>query len=168
MSRLIRISDHSIRRWFDLLESVYYVFRIKPWFKNVARSLRKEPKVYLWDWSLVKDPGARAENFIACHLLKSVHFWKQTGLGQFDLFYLRDKEKNEVDFVVTRDQEAWFLVEVKYSRSTKLSPSLTFFQKQVKADHAFQIAFDAPFVNENCFNHNKPIIVPAKTLLSQI
>ncbi len=71
LSRLIRISDHSIRRWFDLLESVYYVFRIKPWFKNVARSLRKEPKVYLWDWSLVKEPGARAENFIACHLLKS-------------------------------------------------------------------------------------------------
>jgi len=168
LGKATRSSDQTIRRWFDLLESVYYCFRIRPWYKNVARSLRKEPKAYLWDWSLLIDSGAKTENFIACHLRRSTELWTQLGLGQFDLFYLRDKEKRGVDFLVTRDQQPWFLVEVKQSGSKNLSPSLSRFQQQLGAPHAFQVALDEAFVEENCFAHNTPIIVPAKTFLSQI
>lgn len=168
LGKAVRSSDQTIRRWFDLLESVYYCFRIRPWSKNVSRSLRKEPKGYLLDWSLVKDPGAKAENFIASHLYRSTRIWTQLGLGEFDLFYLRDKEKNEVDFLVTQGEQPWFLVEVKHSNTQKLSPSLALFQKQIDAPHAFQVAVDAEFINEDCFAHNTPLIVPARTFLSQI
>lgn len=77
----INASVDTIRRWFKTLESLYYCFSIKPWYKNVSRSLRKQPKVYLWDWSVINDPGAQAENFVASHLLKAVHFWTDIGLG---------------------------------------------------------------------------------------
>lgn len=88
-----------------MLESFYCCFTLKPWTKNISRSLLKEPKVFLWDWSEIKDLGARTENFIVSHLLKAVHFWTDAGLGKYDLFFIRDKDQREVDFIVTPDDE---------------------------------------------------------------
>ena len=158
----------TITRWIDVLETFYYCYRIKPWSKNIVRSLIKEPKLFLWDWSLVKDPGAKAENFIGSQLLKAVHNWTDRGFGEYDLYYIRTLEKKEVDFVVTKNGEAWFLVEVKLSDARHLSPHLGEFQKQTGATHAFQVIIDMPFVNQDCFAYKNPIIVPAKTLLSQL
>ncbi len=165
---LVNVSNPTIRRWFNCLESFYYCFHIKPWTKNVVRTLKREPKYYLWDWTLVTDQGARVENFIASHLLKAVHFWTDYGLGDFDLFFLRDKEKREVDFLVTKDQAPWFLVEVKTKNHSGISKSLYHFQEQTKAPHAFQVVFDMDYVDKDCFSYHKPVIVPAKTLLSQL
>ena len=64
----------------------------------MARSLLKMPKVYLWDWSLVKDEGARLENLVASHLLKAVHFWTDYGFGHYELFYSKDKDQRESRF----------------------------------------------------------------------
>lgn len=163
----IRASQDSIRRWTTILESLYFCFSVRPWHANITRSLRKEPKFYLWDWALVTDPGARHENLIASHLLKAVHLWTDLGLGEFGLFFLRTKDKREVDFVVTRDNMPWFLVEVK-SSDAPLSPHLAYFQKATGAQHAFQVQMNAPFVQADCFSHNRPIRVPAQTLLSQL
>ncbi len=172
-AKAIRSTDTTVRRWMDVLESTYYCFRLQPWYKNVARSLRKEPKTYLWDWSLVNDEGAKAENFIACHLQKAVSFWQQVGFGQFSLHYLRDKEKREVDFLIVKDQEPWMLVEVKKSARQGLSQNLAYFQSQVKAPYAFQVVLEGAYVDQSCFSAHEPIvqdpiIVPAKTLLSQL
>jgi predicted AAA+ superfamily ATPase len=52
--------------------SLYHGFLVRPWFENVARSLRKEPAWYLRDWSGIEDRGARAETFVAYHLLEAV------------------------------------------------------------------------------------------------
>lgn len=114
------------------------------------------------------DAGARAENFVASGLLKAVHWWTQNGYGNLGLYFIRDKQKREVDFVVTRDQQPWFLVEVKNSGKAGLSDALTYFQQQTSAKHAFQVALDLPFVERNCFAHTSPIIVPARTFLSQL
>ena len=119
------------------------------------------------DWSIVQDPGARYENFIASHLLKLVHSLTDNGYGTYELFYLRDKEQREVDFCVTRNNEPWFILEAKMS-SVELSSSLEYFQKQIEAPHAFQAVFDLPFVDKDCFTVHEPVIVPAVTLLSQL
>lgn len=131
------------------------------------RSLRKEPKWFLRDWSGIDDPGNRAETFVACHLLKAVDGWNDLGLGQFELRYLRDKQQREVDFVVIRNQQPWFLVEVKQTND-RLSPALAHFQKQLKAPHAFQLIIDREFVAADPFSRHEPTIVPARTLLSQL
>jgi hypothetical protein len=86
---------------------------VRPWFTNVAKALRKEPKWFLRDWSGIDDAGQRAETFVACHLLKAVEGWTDLGLGSFELRYLRDKLKREVDFLVVRDRKPWFLAEVR-------------------------------------------------------
>jgi predicted AAA+ superfamily ATPase len=163
----ISASVDTVRRWVAILSDLYVGFELRPWFKNVAKSLRKEPKWYLRDWSSVTNRGARVETFAACHFLKAVETWTDLGLGSFELRYLRDKQKREVDFAIIRDGAPWILIEVKASRET-LSPHLFHFQKQTGAAHAFQAVFDLPHEPIDCFAHTKPVIVPLRTLLSQL
>ena len=99
--------------------------------------------------------------------LKAVHFWTDRGLGDYGLYYLRTKDKVETDFAVTKNGKPWFIVEVK-TKATGLSSALYHFQKELSIPHAFQIAFDLPFVQKNCFEEQGPILVPARTFLSQL
>ena len=167
LARSVRASEDSIRRWIGILESLYFCFSVRPWHTNVSRSLRKEPKYYLWDWAMLADVGTRNENMVASHLLKAVHYWTDLGLGEYNLFFLRTKDKKEVDFLVSRDGTPWFLVEVKSSESN-LSPNLNYFQEATGAKYAFQVTINAPFSGADCFSVPYPVKVPAKTFLSQL
>lgn len=167
LAQEIQVAVDTTKRWIDLLGRMHYGFMVRPWFKNVAKALRKEPKWFLRDWSGLADDGARAETFVACHLLKAVEGWTDLGLGDFELRYLRDKQKREVDFLIVRDRQPWFLVEVKLT-DAGLSPSLAHFQSQTKAVHAFQIVLNLPYEPADCFKVNHPVVVPAKTFLSQL
>lgn len=167
LSNKVGASVDTIRRWCATLESFYFCYFLRPWSKNVTRSLLKEPKVFLYDWSLVEDPGARFENFVASHLLKATHFWTDSGEGDYALYFLRNKEKQEVDFAVIRDGKPWFLVEAK-SSDRSLSPALESFHRQIKPAHSFQVVQSMDFVERDCFERKEPVVVPALTLLSQL
>lgn len=100
-------------------------------------------------------------------LMGRYYLWSDLGLGRFELCYLRDKLKREVDFVVIRDDQPWCLVEVKKG-DRSLTPALAHFQSETKAPHAMQVVIDLPFEKADCFTHQRPIVVPAKTFLSQL
>lgn len=168
LSNEIQVAVNTVKTWIGTLESLYYCFRVRPFFQNIPKALRKQPKIYLWDWSHISDPGSRAENFIASHLLKAVHMWTDMGLGEYELFFLRDKMKREVDFLVSRNKKPWFIVEVKLKESKRLTPSLNYYKDLLQIDHAFQIYFDALFIEKNCFGTKKAVKVPAETFLSQL
>lgn len=168
LAREVRVSIDTVRRWIDTLCNLHLGFLIRPWFKNVSRSLRKEPKWFLRDWTSIEDTGDKAETFVACHLIKAVEGWNDMGLGKFELGYLRDKEKREVGFLVVRDGKPWFLAEVKY-HDESMSPTLKFYQDQINAPFAFQVVIDADYVEADCFSKpGRPVVVPARTLLSQL
>lgn len=168
LSKHLRVSDKTIREWLILLKSIYYCFDLKPYSQNVARSLLKEPKYYLWDWSLCQDDGARAENFIAMALLKAVNYWNDMGFADYELCYLRDKDKHEVDFIIIKNNKPWAIIEAKLNNQSSLSPNLHYFQKQLNANFALQVVINKDYVDKNCFISPDPIIVPAKTFLSQL
>ncbi len=90
------------------------------------------------------------------------------GFGNYELYFLRTLEKKEVDFLVVKNRQPWFLVEVKSANNQSLSKNLIDFQKQLDAPHAFQVVMDLPYVDKNCFEATGPVIVPAKTFLSQL
>ena len=161
-------SIESIKRWIEVLEGLYYCHGVRPWHRNVARALRKEPKFFLWDWSLLDDPGARFENLVAGALLKAAHFWTDQGVGDFALHFVRDKDKREVDFLVTRDQEPWLLVEVKLSGAARLSKSLAYFAAALNVPHAVQVVADLEPVERDAFALDAPTIVPARSFLTQL
>ena len=131
---------NTVKRWMQYLRELYYLFEIKPYSKRIPRSLKREGKVYLWEYSGIADRAARFENLVACHLLKSCHYWTDTGEGKFALFYLRDKEKREIDFLIVRDGVPWLPVEVKYSETTP-SPNWKRFAGLVPCQRGLQIVY---------------------------
>lgn len=166
-ARTVRASVESIQRWIVLLQQLSYCFTLRPWTKNISRSIAKEPRIFLSDWSGITDIGKRNENFIACALLKAVEGWNDTGLGNYALHFLRTKEKREVDFIITADEKPWVLIEAK-TAETSLSPHLAYFQKMTGAPHALQAVITLPYQDIDCFSLKAPAVVPAKTLLSQL
>lgn len=111
----LEVGHDTVTNWLELLERLYYCFRLKPYSRRIARGLKKERKLYLWDWSQIDTPGARHENMVASHLLKAAHAWTDLGYGEFELLYVRDKEKREVDFVLTNRRRPVVLIESKLS-----------------------------------------------------
>lgn len=132
------VSHPTTKRWLTWLSQLFYLHFVPTYSKKLSRSLRKQPKAYLWDWSEVKDEGHRFENMCAGHLLKSCHFWTDSGLGKFDLCYVRDKEKREVDFLVTWDGKPWLLAECK-SSDTNIATSLLYYAKILDPPIVLQI-----------------------------
>ncbi len=134
----LEVSFPTVKRWVTYLKELYYLFEIKPYTKSITRSLKKGGKIYLWDYSEIIDEAARFENLVACHLLKTCHYWNDKGEGQFDLFYLRDKEKNEIDFLITKDRIPWLPIEVKLNETTP-SPNWVKFLGQIGLTKGIQI-----------------------------
>ncbi|MBF5059512.1 hypothetical protein NEPTK9_001026 [Candidatus Neptunochlamydia vexilliferae] len=52
-SKKIRmVSDKTIREWIEVLKSLHFFFEVRPYSRNLSKSLVKQPKYYLWDCSL--------------------------------------------------------------------------------------------------------------------
>jgi predicted AAA+ superfamily ATPase len=120
VGRDLEASIPTVKRWITYLKALYYLFEVKPWHRGIRRSLLREGKVYLWDYGAVRNEAVRFENLVASHLLKTCHFWTDSGEGEFELRYLRNKEKREIDFLIVRDGIPWLPIEVK---SADLAPS---------------------------------------------
>jgi predicted AAA+ superfamily ATPase len=134
----LEVSHRAITSWLNILESFYYHFRIFPYTSKLIRSIKKEPKIYLIDWSEVENEGARFENLIASHLLKFTDYLFERDGFKTGLFYLRNVDKKEVDFLVTIDNKPWFAVEVKLSETIP-SGSLSYFRERLKIPFSFQV-----------------------------
>lgn len=126
----VAISPNTVKKYIDILEALYIVFRIKPFSQNIARSLLKEPKIYFYDNGLVKgDAGVQFENLVAVSLLKEVFARIDYEAKNYELQYLRTKEGQEVDFALTQDNQIEKIIEVKNSEKA-LHPGLSYFHNK--------------------------------------
>jgi hypothetical protein len=137
----LQVAVESVRQWIDHLQRLYFLYLIRPFAGNIARSLRREPKLYLWDWSEIADDGARFENLVASHLLKWCHFTQDWGLPPLDLRYVRDREKREIDFLLTLNKKPWALIEAKLS-DTSPAPAMNWFAERLKVSHRIQVVLE--------------------------
>ncbi len=139
----ISAAHKTVASWVEILERFYYHFRIYPFSHKKIKSLRKEPKMYLVDWSEIQDnSSARLENIIASHLLKLCHYMNDVDGYRIELSFLRDVEGREVDFLVTENGKPWFAVEVK-SSFRDISKSLVYFGKKLKIPFLYQVVYDS-------------------------
>ena len=117
LSRDLACSFATTANYLKALELGYLIFRISPYHKKIARSLKKEQKAYFYDWTRVTLEFARFENYVAVELKVWTDLWTDAGTGEFDLYYIRDRDGRETDFLITRDAIPWLLVEAKFSSS---------------------------------------------------
>ncbi|MBI3184315.1 MAG: DUF4143 domain-containing protein [Myxococcales bacterium] len=140
----VGVSYGTVRAWLAAFDALYLCFLVRPHAGRLARTLRAEPKLYLYDVLSVRELAARRENLVALHLLKACHYWTDTARGEFDLRFVRDKEKREVDFLVLRDRKPWLAVECK-SDQRQPSPDLVRFAELLGAPLRFQLVSDERF-----------------------
>ena len=134
----LEVSHRAVSHWLDILERFYYHFTIRPFARSKIRAIKKEPKLYLWDWSEVPGGAARYENMVASHLLKFVHWLHDREGFKAELYFLRDTSMREVDFLVTVNEKPWFAVEVK-SQSEHLAPNLLYFRDRLGIPFSYQL-----------------------------
>lgn len=128
----------TIKRWLGILSSLYYSYQISPFGSAKIRAVKKEQKLFLWDWSQIESPGIRFENMVASHLLKYCHFQEDVEGYNMELRFLRDTDKREVDFVVLKNDKPLFAVECKHGEKS-VSPHLFYFRDRTKIPHFYQV-----------------------------
>ncbi len=115
LARDLQKSPNTIQHWLKLLEDLYVIFKVAPYHKNIARALLKEPKYYFYDNGMVQgDEGTRLENLVACALFKEIHRAQDVDGENVDLYFIKNKDGQEIDFLVTREKQPYQLVEVKW------------------------------------------------------
>jgi predicted AAA+ superfamily ATPase len=138
LSTDLQVDHKSVERWIQILENLYVCFRISPYGPPKVRAVKKERKLYSWDWSMVEDEGPRFENLVAAQLLKYCHFLEDTEGLPMELRYLRDSARREVDFVVLRKRKPLFAVECKVSERN-VDPALSYFAERVGIPTFYQV-----------------------------
>ena len=113
----LNCSFATVANYLSALELGYLIFRIPPYSHKIARALKKEKKVYFYDWTRAQTKGAQFENYVAMELKSKLDFWQDSGYGTFDLHYIKDRDGRESDFLIVRDSAPWLLLEVKLRHS---------------------------------------------------
>lgn len=134
----LQVSDKTIKRWLEILEDMYVIFKLTPYSKNIARSVLKMPKYYFYDIARVTDPAARLENLVAASLLKEIHYRQDCVGEEWGLNFLNKKGAAEIDFLITQDNKPWKMIEVKTADDTP-TKNFQLFQKDLPGVKAVQL-----------------------------
>jgi predicted AAA+ superfamily ATPase len=134
----LRVAHATAERWLTILERLYVCFRIAPFSAEAVRAVKKEQKLYMWDWSTVDEQGPRFENMVASHLLKYCHYIADTEGHDMALAFIRDTDRREVDFAVLRDGEPLFAVDCHTGEKT-LSRHIPYFQARTRIPKFYQV-----------------------------
>lgn len=157
------VAPFTIQSWLQVLERLYFIFIVKPYTTNLARAIQKPPKIYFYDNGDVDDAeGPRFENLVATHLLKRIHYLEDRDGYSYELCYIRDKEKREVDFVIVKDKKVIELYEAKFS-DDKLSSHLRYYTERLHPKKSVQIVAN---LNRAYTAGNIQIMSPLEALAS--
>ena len=122
----IDVSHKTARRYIGLLEQVFLIATLQPWFTNALKRIVKTPKLHFLDTGLLAEAcgmtfdmvkadrktfGPLLESFVFSETLKLV---SATDL-QLRTYHFRDHEKREVDLVLERNDGMIAGIEVKAS-----------------------------------------------------
>jgi predicted AAA+ superfamily ATPase len=162
LSEDIEVSRDSIQNWVRLFEILYLGFTLPPYHHRIERAVKKERKWYFFQWAYVDHEGSRFENYLAVQLYTICQYWRDEGLGVYELYYVRDQDRREVDFLITKNLKPFLLIEAKNSPQDFPS-SLKFYCQKFKVP-GYLIYPDGPIKKELGFGYSLPSSVFLKTL----
>jgi len=166
LSSVLKIAYNTIRNWLAIFERFFLILGLTPWTRKISRAIQKERKIYLWDIPRIKDPTARFENMVALELYRAITIGNDMGWGNFSLHFIKNKEQQEVDFLLADENQPFLLVETKLSE-TQPSPALLKFQSFLEVP-AVQL-IHKPGGYRRLSNRGQPILItPAWQWLPEI
>lgn len=116
-ARTLNISENTARSYMDLLQDLFMLRQLRPWFANLSKRQVKSPKVYFRDTGLLhyllgiksKDElalhprmGASWEGFVIEEVIKSTrpdetYFWGTHSGAELDLLLIKDNKRIGVE-----------------------------------------------------------------------
>lgn len=123
LARDIGIDNKTAKTWLGLLEMSGLVYLLHPYYNNITNRIIKTPKLYFLDtglcayltgWDSPKSleagamSGAILETYVLSEILKS--YWHNA--KEAPIYFYRDKDKKEVDFIIEQNQMI-YPIEVK-------------------------------------------------------
>ena len=134
----LQVAHESVERWLTALENMYLIFRVPPFTAKTIRGVKKEKKLFFWDWATTEEVPARFENMVASHLLKYCHFTEDTEGYKMELRFLRDTDGREIDFLVLKNGKPQFAVECKTGEK-QLSRRIEYFKTRIGIPEVYQV-----------------------------
>lgn len=130
LANSLKADQRTIKRYIEIFEQSYIIFRLYPYSKNKRDEILKAPKIYFYDLGLRNaiindfseinfraDKGALFESFIISEIIKQNNYLEE----DYNLYYWRTKQGSEIDLVLEKNKQI-IGVETKYnSRSTNKS-----------------------------------------------
>jgi predicted AAA+ superfamily ATPase len=166
LSEALRTSYNTVKHWMETLERFYLTFSIPPWTRSITRATQKARKTYLFDYAMIDPPSARFENMVAFELFRAVNGWNDLGHGSFGLYFARNKEKEEVDFVLTEKRRPFLLVEAKMSENDPAA-ALKKFQRQLNVP-AVQLTNQGTGFRKTTNGNQSILVTPAHLWLPRL
>lgn len=164
LARDIQVSFDSIKKWLLLFERFFLAFSISPWTRKLSRAISKERKIYLYDYAVIDEPAARFENMVALELWRAVTNWNDLGLGDFSLHFIRNREKEEVDFLIADKKSPVLIIEAKLMDDAPAKPLKKF--QNVLNIPAVQLVNKAGISKIVSNGENKILVISAPQWLS--
>ena len=161
----LEVAYATMKLWMSYLKQIYYCYEIKPYSKNISRSLKKEGKLYLWDWSEVENEGARFENLVASHLLKYADYLTDIGEANVELCYLKNKDKKEIDFLLVKNKKPWLPIEVKLNDDSA-SENWSSFLQDLPCKRGVQVTYKPNVYKLMTHPHGEILVLSAEYFLS--
>ncbi|MDZ4678442.1 MAG: AAA family ATPase [Oligoflexia bacterium] len=160
----LEVSHKTLKRWLDILERFYGIFRLEPFGGIKIKSVKKESKHYHFDWTLIQDSRFRFENMIASHLLKWVHFKQDTEALELELKFFRDTEQREIDFVLCQNSQPTHFIECKFADDS-ISKTLYFIKNKYPNANVIQLHLTG---KKDFISPEGIRVMPAKSFLADL
>lgn len=163
----LEVDPKTVKRWLDVLERLFIIFKVTPYSQKIRDSLLKAPKYYFYDIGQVKgDEGSKFENLVACALYKELQFIEDTEGFDVSLHYLRSKKGQEIDFLIKIDNRPLEMIEVKWGDSVP-SKSFAYFSSFASLKRCRKTQLVAQF-KDNYYNQSGVHVAQAISWLAKI
>ncbi|MBN1409634.1 MAG: ATP-binding protein [Spirochaetales bacterium] len=111
----LEINFNTVKNYLNYLNVCYILFELMPYSIKKTRLVKKEKKIYFYDYTNVEKEGPRFENLIALELRTRVDLWNDATTETYDLRYVRTRDGTETDFLILQNNVPWLLIESKLS-----------------------------------------------------
>lgn len=113
----LEINFNTVKNYIHYLILTYILFEISPYQKKINRLVKKEKKVYFYDFAIIDDDAKRFENFVAIELKARIDLWNDYSEDKYDVSFVRTRDGRETDFLILKNKEPYLLCEVKLSET---------------------------------------------------
>lgn len=147
LGKSLGISDHTVRKYLEILTGTFMVRILSPWFENLGKRQIKSPKIYFRDSGILHTLigirsetdldvypklGAFWEGFALEEIIRQIHpipeecyFWGTQSGAELDLLIIKNGKKLGFEF--------------KYTDNPKITPSMRISCQDLNLDHLYVI-----------------------------